>query len=179
MRRLAVPVAFSLLASVAAAATAADAVTTTTAVRCKGSVAVVALFRPGGRVLEILEYTRPADGTKPQPTGRVWLSMTYRTRTINRVCQRDPLLTRPKTSGFFGPYPPSNSGRMYCLTDPKTGFSIQLAPIRNKKRAVIGTRMLLTTGIVGHKRAVVDARLTRTGGGIWFDNFGACQRVTG
>jgi len=176
---------FSLLATALVAvllapeAAAAPALTTTTELRCRGSAAVVALVRPGGRVLQVLEYTRPADGTKPQPTGRVWLSMTYRTQSINRLCQRDPVLKRPRTAGFYGPYPPSNSGKIWCLTAPDSGFSIQLAPIRNRKRAVVGTRMLIIQGIVGHKNAVAEARLTRTGGGIWFAPNGACLRMTG
>jgi hypothetical protein len=56
---------------------------------------------------------------------------------------------------------------------------MQLAPIRNKRRVVVGTRMLIIQGSVGHKRAVAEARLTRTGGGIWFAPDGACLRVTG
>jgi hypothetical protein len=177
MRRFPLLLAVAVAASVPDAA-AAPAVTTTSAIRCKGATAVVALVRPGGRVLEVLDYTRPADGTQPQPTGRVWLSMTYRTQTINRLCQRDPVLKRPRTSGFIGPYPPSNSGQVSCLTAPDFGFSMQLAPIRNKKRAVIGTRMLLMEGKVGHQTVVVDARLTRGGGGVWFDS-GMCERTTG
>jgi hypothetical protein len=176
---------FSLLAVALVAvllipeAAAAPVLTRTIEVRCKGSVSVAAVVRPGGRVLQVLEYTKPADGTKPQPTGRVWLSMTYRTQTLNRLCQPDPVLKRPQTAGFYGPYPPSNAGTIWCLVGPESGFSIQLAPIRNKKRAVVGTRMLVIQGIVGHKRAVAEARLTRTGGGLWFAPNGACLRSTG
>jgi hypothetical protein len=157
-------------------AAAAPVITTTTAVRCKGSAAVVVLIRPGGRVLEVLEYTNPADGTQPKPTGRVWFSMTYRTQTVNRLCQKDAVLKRPRTPGFFGPYPRSNSGNLWCLVVPQAGFGIQLAPIRNKKRAVIGTRMLLSQG---HNHVVVDARLTRNGGGISYSSNGECLRTTG
>jgi hypothetical protein len=169
----------AVVAVLASHAGAAPVITTTTAVRCKGSVSVVVLIRPGGRVLEVLDYTNPADGTQPKPTGRTWLSMTYRTQTINRLCQKDPVLKRPRTPGFFGPYPRSNAGNFWCLVDPESGFGIQLAPIRNKKRAVIGTRLLLSQGIVGHKMVVVDARLTRTGGGISYASNGACLRTTG
>jgi hypothetical protein len=167
------------IAAFAPDAAAAPGLTTTTALRCKGSSAVVVLVRPGGRVLEVLEYTNPFDGTQPKPTGRVWLSMTYRTQTVNRLCRRDPVLKRPRTAGFYGPYPRSSSGNIWCLTAPDFGFSMQLAPIRNTKRAVVGTRMLLSQGEVGHKRVVVDARLTRTGGGISFASNGACLRTTG
>jgi hypothetical protein len=134
------------------------------------------LIRPGGRVLEVLEYTNPADGTQPKPTGRLWLSMTYRTQTINRLCQKEPVLKRPRTPGFFGPYPRSNSGNFWCLVGPEFGIGVQLAPIRNKKRAIIGTRMLLSQG---HNHVVVDARLTRTGGGISYASNGECLRTTG
>jgi hypothetical protein len=178
MRRFSLLLAAAIAGSVSDAA-AAPAVTTTNAVRCKGSLSVVVVVRPGGRVLDVLEYTDPADGTQPKPTGRVWLSMTYRTQTINRLCQKDPVLKRPRTPGFFGPYPRSNSGNIWCLVAPESGFGIQLAPIRNKKRAIIGTRMLLSQGEVGHKRVVVDARLTRTGGGISYASNGACLRTTG
>lgn len=160
-------------------AAAAPAVTTTSAVRCKGSLSVVVLIRPGARVLEVLEYTDPNDGTQPKPTGRTWLSMTWRTQSINRLCQKDPVLKRPRTPGFFGPYPASSSGNFWCLVGPEGGFAVQLVPIRNKKRAVIGTRMLLSQGIPGHKRVVVDGRLTRTGGGISYASNGACIRTTG
>jgi hypothetical protein len=160
-------------------AAAAPVLAKTIEVRCKGSVSVAAVVRPGGRVLQVLDYTNPADGTKPQPTGRVWLSMTYRTQTLNRACRSDPVLKRPRTTGFYGPYPPSNAGKIWCLVAPDFGFSIQLAPIRNKKHAVIGTRMLVIQGIVGHKRVVAEARLTRTGGGVWFAPNGACLRSTG
>jgi hypothetical protein len=167
------------IAAIVPEAAAAPALTTTTAVRCKGALSVVVVVRPGGQVLDVLDYTNPADGTQPKRTGRVWLSMTYRTQTINRLCQKDPVLKRPRTPGFYGPYPRSSSGNIWCLVDPEGGFGIQLAPIRKKKRAVIGTRMLLSQGEIGHKRVVVDARLTRTGGGISFASNGACLRTTG
>jgi hypothetical protein len=175
MRRSLVLLAAAVAAIVPDAA-AAPVLTTTTAVRCRGSLSVVVVFRPGGRVLDVLEYTDPADGTQPKPTGRNWLSMTYQTQTINKVCQKDPVLKRPRTPGFFGPYPRSNAGNIWCLVSPDHGFGIQLAPIRNKKRAVIGTRMLLSQG---HNHVVVDARLTRTGGGISFASNGECLRTTG
>jgi hypothetical protein len=178
MRGIPLLVAAAVAVSVPDAA-AAPLITATTAVRCKGSVSVVVLVRPGGRVLEVLDYTSPADGTQPKPTGRTWLSMTYRTQTVSRLCQKDPVLKRPRTPGIFGPYPRSNSGNIWCLVAPEEGFGIQLAPIRNKKRAVIGTRMLLSQGEVGHKHVVVDARLTRTGGGISYASGGQCLRTTG
>jgi hypothetical protein len=164
------------IAAFAPDAAAAPGLTTTGAVRCKGSSAVVVLVRPGGRVLEVLEYTNPFDGTQPKPTGRVWLSMTYRTQTINRLCQKEPVLKRPRTPGFFGPYPRSNSGNFWCLVAPEFGIGIQLAPVRNKKRAIIGTRMLLSQG---RNHVVVDARLTRNGGGISYASNGECLRTTG
>jgi hypothetical protein len=175
MRRLLLLTAAAVAAFIPDAA-AAPALTTTIAVRCKGSSSVVALIRPGGKVLEVLEYTNPFDGTQPKPTGRTWLSMTYRTQTINRLCAKEPVLKRPRTPGFFGPYPRSNGGNIWCLVSPDHGFGIQLAPIRNKKRAVIGTRMLLSQG---HNHVVVDARLTRTGGGISYASDGECLRTTG
>jgi hypothetical protein len=168
--------AAAAVAVLAPDAAAAPAITKTTAVRCKGSVSVVVLVRPGGRLLEVLDYTNPFDGTMPKPTGRTWLSMTYRTQTVNRLCQRAPALKRPRTPGFFGPYPRSNSGNFWCLVSPDHGFGIQLVPIRNKKRAVIGTRMLLTQG-PGH--VIVDARLTRNSGGISYASGGECLRTTG
>jgi hypothetical protein len=179
MHRFLLLAAAAIPALLAPSATAAPAMSSTTAARCKGAVSVVVLVRPGGRVLQVLDYTNPADGTQPKPTGRVWLSMTYRTQTINRLCQKDPVLKRPRTPGFFGPFPPSNAGNFWCLVGPEGGFGIQLAPIRNKRRAVIGTRMLLSQGELGHRRVVVDAALTRTGGGISYASNGACLRTTG
>jgi hypothetical protein len=166
----------AVVAALAPDAAAAPVIATTTTVRCNGAVSVVVLVRPGGRVLDVLDYTNPADGTQPKPSGRAWLSMTYRTQTINRTCQRGAALKRPRTAGFFGPYPRSNSGNLWCLVSPDHGFWIQLAPIRGKKRAIIGTRMLLSQA---RDHVIVDARLTRTGGGVSYASNGECLRTTG
>jgi hypothetical protein len=83
---------------------------------------------------------------------------------------------RPHPAGFgymLGPYPRSNAGRIYCLTSAK-GFRVQFSQIRNKKRAVVGARLLL---MQGGANVVFGARLTRTTGNVWFDS-AACQRKT-
>jgi hypothetical protein len=51
---------------------------------------------------------------------------------------------------------------------------VQFSQIRNKKRAVVGARLLL---MQGGANVVFEARLTRTTGNVWFDS-AACQRKT-
>jgi hypothetical protein len=176
MRRLLLVCAAGAAVCASHAAAAPTAVPPATTVRCTGALQIQATFDPARR-LRIAEVTRPADGTAPQPTGRLLLSLTHNQRSINSGCHRDAVVKRPHPAGFgymLGPYPRSNAGRIYCLTSASVGFRMQFSQIRNKKRAVVGSRLLL---MQGGSNVVFEARLTRTSGNVWFDS-AACQRRT-
>jgi hypothetical protein len=158
------------------AAVAATAVPPAATVRCTGALNIRMSFDPAKR-LTVADYTRPADGTAPQPTGRTFLSMAYNQRSLNPACRAEAPGRRPDRRLMFGPYPRSNAGRIFCLASPGFGFQMRLSQIRNKKRAVVGTRLLIIQGSANRTNIIFEARLQRNSGGVWFDS-DTCQRRT-
>jgi hypothetical protein len=159
------------------AAAAPEAVPRPTALKCTGTAAVQASF-DAARPLRLADYTRPADGTDPRPTGRVWLSMSATQRTINPACRREAPPKPRRSQVLLGPYPRSDAGRFYCNVQPANGFFMQFAPIRNKKRAVIGTRLVVIDG--WRRNVVLEARITRATASIWFNGYhNTCVRHAG
>ena len=175
MRRLLLACAAGASVCAWCAATSPSAVPPAATVRCTGALQVQASFDPARR-LRLADFTRPANGTTPQPTGRILLSMAHDERTINSGCRPDAVVKRPHEGlGYrLGPYPRSNAGRIYCLTSASIGFRMQFSQIRNKKRAVVGSRVLVVEGVAN---VVFEARLTRTSGNVWFDS-ATCERRT-
>ena len=100
------------------------------------------------------------------PTGATIAYIDRRTRSLTTVCPRGraPKL-RPST--LVGPWPRTVASRVLCTT---VAFQLEVLPVLDRRRHQIGNRLILAS----HRQKIVDARITRRGGGISFDP--ACIR---
>ena len=105
----------------------------------------------------------------PTPTGFTIAYMDARTRSLTQVCARGPS-PELRSNVLAGPWPRSAASRVYCGT-AKHFVQLELRPIVDRRRRQIGNRLIAAQD----RLTVVDARLTRKGGGIWLDP-NRCER---
>lgn len=133
----------------------------TLTISCTSSVMVY--LDPEGRVT-VLEYYFPPSGT-PSPTGRVLAYIDSATRSLTRVC---PAISAPKLwpNTLVGPWPRDVASRIFCGGARKSRFQqIEVTPVVNRAKRVVGNRLL----VIQDRHKVVEARITRHGGGISLD----------
>lgn len=139
--------------------------------------AVTLVMDPPGR-LTVIEYKSAQGGATLQSTGRVLASADATSRALSPRCQRVKPVTKHEL-GFAGPWRRDVQSRITCIAPtPKLGIDVQLRPVLDGKRHVIGNRIVIVRKNVPNpppkkfrlvKYAAADGWLTRTGGGIKFD----------
>jgi hypothetical protein len=130
-------------------------------VSCRSAVMVD--LDPAGRVT-VLQYVMTPYGVWT-PTGATIAYIDTSVRSLTRVCPRSqPPKLRPNT--LVGPWPRAVASRVLCYNPaPAKVFHIEVLPLLDRKRHQIGNRLI----VVRHRQKIVDARITRRGGGISFD----------
>lgn len=172
-----------LAGCVAAAATASSVrpVPPAIAVNCAVD-AVTLVLDPPGR-LRVLEYRYdPLKHATPQSTGRVLAAADATSRVVNPGASCTRVKTVKKRElGFAGPWPRTVQSRITCIAPSKAeGIDLQLRPVVDKSRRVIGNRIIISRKTVPTlppkkpvlvKVAAADGWVTRTGGGVTFDPY--------
>jgi hypothetical protein len=134
---------------------------------------VVVRMEPPGRIA-VVEF-KLREGTIPV-YGRVFASMDAAAGVFNPVCKHVAARVRVRRPlGLAGPWPRAIESRVFC-TAQKGALRLQINPVRSKGQKV-GNRLLMWLRFRDDKLdvLVVDASLTRGGGGISYDP-GHCDR---
>jgi hypothetical protein len=139
--------------------------------------AVTLVLDPPGR-LTAIEYRSAQGGAILETTGRVLARADAASRALSPRCHRVKAVTK-RELGFAGPWRPDVQSRITCVAPtPKLGIDVQLCPVLNKARRVVGNRIVIVRKNVPNplpkrfrlvKFAAADGWVTRTGGGIRFD----------
>jgi hypothetical protein len=150
------------------------------AVNCSVDAANLVMDPPGK--LRVIEYKYDVDThLLPRSTGKVIAAADATSRILNAAANCKQIKAVAKLErGFAGPWPRTVQSRIECVAPSKErGLDFQLRPALNKKKRVIGNRIVVlqqtalnpTPGVAPKlvTVAVADGWLTRTGGGIKYD----------
>jgi hypothetical protein len=157
-----------------------DAVPPVIAVNCSVEAANLVLDPPGR--LRVVEYRYDADNhLLPRSTGKVIAAADASSRALNPAasCKRIKAVKKPER-GFAGPWRADVQSRIECVAPSKErGLDFQMRPVVNKRKRVIGHRIVVLQQTVLHpkvgvepkfvKVAVADGWVARTGAGIKYD----------
>ena len=140
-------------------------------VQCSAQAFVVDIGQ--GAAARLLEYDlgKPMEHpNQPKPTGRVLAYVDAATRTVHPACKVTRAL-RVREDLLVGPYPRSVRSRVFCgdfLGAARAhSVRIQVRPVLTRVGRPVGNRLLATLDSL----TVVNAFITRAGGGISFDPF--------
>jgi hypothetical protein len=150
------------------------------AVNCSVDAASLIMDPPGK--LRVIEYKYDPDNhLLPRSTGKVIAAADATSRALNpaAACKRIKAVKKPER-GFAGPWPRTEPSRIECVAPSKErGLDFQLRPVLNKRKQVIGHRIIVIQQAAVYpnggsdykfvKVAVADGWVTRTSGGVTFD----------